>query len=375
MILVLTLGCLEKIETASEDSGTASGKDGGGADARPGADAGVDGGQGDLDGGQDGGSPRDGGDGDAGEPDAGAEPPPLTFGMMQLPQGQVTITTIWGRSSSEIYAGTTNGNVLHFDPQQGWAVAWHEPNNFGIRRIRGTADRIFVASDTTLWVHDGPLGDAPTSYGVGQLVEDMHVVRDDLVFLVAAQVNGRGVYRFDGAQVETLNDQLAVAALYGVHVDPGGEVIVSGNGKIFRFGQLTWTEDVIDWPPGFSAADIANFDLYDVTRVGDRLFVVGDEQHVLEYDEPSSQWRYAYEPANADQPLLAMAPLSEEEAYAVGWPVAGGPIVRYSGGDFSSAGHPGNHTLHDLWVASPDEVYFVGNVRSTFDPVILRGTR
>lgn len=374
VLLLLSFGCLEKIETASEDTGSerpdgGQGRDGGGlfdsGDPRDGGDAGPAG---------DGGV-RDGAIRDGGEPDTDAEPPPLSFGMMQLPPGQVSITTIWGRSSQEIYAGTSNGNVLAFDPQQGWAVAWHEPSNFGIRKIRGTSNRLFVASETTLWVHDGPLGQTPSSFAVGQSIEDIEVVDDDDVYLVAGQVNGRGVYRFDGNDVQVMNDQLEVAVLYGVHAEPNGSVIVSGNGKIFRYEAFTWTEDTIDWPMSFSTADIANFDLHDVTRVGDHLLAVGEDHHVLEYDPAVSRWRYVYEPANADQPLLAMAPLSGTEAYAVGWPVAGGPIVRFIRGTFVSAGYPNNHTFRDLWVASSDEIYLAGNVRSTFDPVISKGSR
>jgi hypothetical protein len=362
LVAVLCAGCLEKIEVGGQDGGVdASAADGSvdasGPDA---ADAGAGGDAGDAEAG-------DGGDG-------GVANGPLRFGTMQVPNDQISTVTIWGRSTSEMYAGTANGNVLAFDPTGGWQVGWHEPSNFGIEKIRGTASKIFVASTSSLHVHGPNLGDGVQSFGVGRMIWDLEVIADDDVVLVAEQQTGRGVYRYDGDGVDVLNDQLDVAVLYGVFSDQDGTLFVCGNGKIFRYSSFTWTQDPIAWPAGFDTSDIANFDLYDLARVGAELVAVGEEQHVLRWDAGAGEWKFVYEPM-AGEYLGSIGALSAVEAYAVGRSGSIGPIVRFADGVWSHADYDANHNFFDLWVAGPDEIFAAGVVGSTFEPVILRGFR
>src|SRR5262249_8004603 len=104
---------------------------------------------------------------DSGEPaDAGVPPDAAPHGaggpgsalagsQMTVRQNTAIVECIWGRSASEIYAGTSNGQLMRFDPASGWTNVWHEPSNFGIHALWGTANKLFVASDTTLHVHTG----------------------------------------------------------------------------------------------------------------------------------------------------------------------------------------------------------------------------
>ncbi len=347
-------GCLEKIGVGDPD---AAGAPQDASDVRDGAEA------------DDAARP-----GDAGE-DAGTPPKvPLRFGTMTLPAGTIAVTTIWGRSASELYTGTTNGNVLAFAPSAGWQVVWHEPSNFGIQRIRGTAQTIFVASDHTLYVHAPGIGQNVRSFPVGTAIHDLLVVSDTEAYLVSDQQNGRAVFRFDGTAVAVMNDQLDAATLLGVYRDAGGTLFIAANGKIFRYQSDTWTQDPIAWPPGFGVADIANFDLYAITRVGPDLLVVGDEHHVLRFEPDAGEWRFVYEPMSGAY-LAAIGALSGGEAYAVGRAGADGPVVRYAAGVFSHPTYPENHNFLDLFVAGPDEIFAAGVVGSTLEPVIMRGFR
>jgi hypothetical protein len=360
LAVLLLCGCLEKIGVGDPDAGTGDASDSGMHDADPadtGSDASV---------------ASDSGDAGEIEDDAGTPLEPLTFGSMTFPTDQFSPTSIWGRSSSELLVGTANGNVLSFSPQDGWQLAWHEPSNFGIVRIRGTAQSIFVASTGGLHVHSPSIGENVRSMGAGTWVYDLEVVSDDEAYLVADINNGRAVFEYDGTGVDVLNDQLDAAVLYGVFADTDGTLFVTGNGKIFRYQSFTWTTDPIDWPDGFQIADIANFDLYDVARVGDDLFAAGDEHHVLRWD--GSQWVFVYEPMHGEY-LDQLGALSAQEAYAVGRNGAGGPIARFYAGSWSHTVYDENHNFFDLWIAGPDELFAAGVVGSTFEPVILRGFR
>jgi hypothetical protein len=84
-------------------------------------------------------------------------------------------------------------------------------------------------------------------------------------------------------------------------------------------------------------------------------------------------WQRVHEPFLSYQ-LDAVAGY-DHEAYAVGAHATGGPIVRYYDGTWSSDQYDENVDLHDIWSASPDEYFAVGNVNNTFDGLILRGTR
>jgi hypothetical protein len=356
---LMLFGCPEKIGVGVEDTGRAQ-PDGGALDARD-ADSDEDGGSIDA-------TPADASeDGDASIPET-----PLRFGMMSVPADQISLTTIWGRSTNEMFAGTGNGNVLAFSPGSGWQNAWHEPSNFGIVRIRGTAQQIFVASTGALHVHGPGIGEDVRSFGVGSWVYDLEVVSDDEAYLVADINNGRAVFAWDGAGVSVLEDQLDAAVLYGVFVDEDGTLFVAANGKIFRYASFTWIEDPIDWPSDFGIADIANFDLYDVARVGSELVAVGDDHHVLRWN--GSAWSFVYEPHHGEY-LSSVGALSGTEAYAVGRSGAGGPIARFAGGVWMHVDYQENHNFRDLWIAGPNELYAAGVVGSTFEPVLLRGFR
>jgi hypothetical protein len=157
---------------------------------------------------------------------------PLRWGEMTLPASTRLVASIWGRSNQEIYAGTQGGKLLRFDSAgQAWSQVWAEPNNFGIQALWGTATTLFVAGETTLYVHTGgTIEPQPRSYSVGTHIHGMHGRGDNEVYLVADQTNGRGFYRYNGQRVTPISEPTDIARLSAVYATAAGPVFVGGNG-------------------------------------------------------------------------------------------------------------------------------------------------
>lgn len=314
---------------------------------------------------------------DAGAPDTGTPPDsgvlaPLTWSQMTLPPNTRGIEAVWGRSSSEIYAGSGNGNLLRFDPVNGWTVVWHEPSNFGIHAIWGTANNIFVASDTTLHVHRGSIEAVPLSYSVGRWIYDIHGVSDTEVYIVSDRQNGRALFKYDGSGVNLVIEPNDTATLGAVYVPRSGVVYVGGNGHLFRYEQFVLNNETVDWEASWSSNDILLFNFWDISPAGSRLFAMGSRYLIFERDS-TGVWQQSYAPFLTDS-LNALAGY-DNEAYAVGNEVTGGSILRYYQDTWTTNHYDQNVDLRDIWSAGPDEYYTGGNLNNMGDAVLLRGSR
>ncbi|MCK6549567.1 hypothetical protein L6R52_27270 [Myxococcota bacterium] len=340
------------------------------------------------DGGDGGSNPvPDSGAGDGGpivEPDGGGEPfdggaegmPELTWGSMTLPANTASVLAIWGRSSAEIYAGTSNGKLLRFAPQVGWLQVWETPTNFAIRAIGGTTSRLFVCDEGNFYVFT--LGFNPSQeHPIGRTVRDMYVSSDSEVLFVADQTNGRGLYRWNGTTVNTLNEPTDVATLASVFVTGTGVTYVGGNGKLYNYAAMTLTEESVLWPAAWGTAEIANFEFTSIGIVASQLFAAGSRNLIFRR-ELSGRWELMYAPFSADGEIHAIAGYPngiDPEGYAVGNATSESSILRFYKLEWRPSSYQGNVDLHDLWTSNMDEYYAVGNVNNTFDGVILRGTR
>lgn len=309
---------------------------------------------------------------DARPMDAGTPLAPLQWSQMTVPANTAIVECIWGRSDSEIYAGTSNGNLLRFDPATGWTVVWHEPSNFGIHAIWGTPTKIFVASDTTLHVHNGQIQQVPVSYAVGRWIYDIHGTSDTDVHIVADMQNGRGYFKYDGAGVNLVIEPTGVATLSAVYGESPSRVFLGGNGHLFRYESFAANDEAVEWPAAWSQNDILNFEFKDISPAGARLFAVGERFLIFERDSAGT-WKRVHEPFLTG-PLRGVAGF-QDEAYAVGDDVTGGSIVRFYDGTWTSGQYDQNVSLHDIWAAGPNEYFVAGTVSNTFDGVILRGSR
>lgn len=313
---------------------------------------------------RDGGEGRDAGVGDP--RDAGASGP-LTWGQMVLPPTSA-IQAIWGRSADEVYAGNGNGAVLEYRAASGWAVAWQEPSNHGIRAIGGTPNRLFVASQSRLHVFAGGF-DAPTSYLVPQVrgIEDMVVVAEDEVYLVATLTNGRALFAFDGAQVTSVFAPTDVGTLQSIAAPPGQPILVGANGHIFRYERGVVSEERIEWPAGWTPNDIALFTFYDIATVDGRVFAAGDSRIFERFLD--GVWRVAATPSSPS-PVYGLAGAGAR-GFAVGRAegASGGSILGFDE-DWSDVTGP-DLTLRAVWAAGPDLFYAGG--WTDLDGVILRG--
>lgn len=312
-------------------------------------------------------------------PDAGGPLPPLTWGEMTLPSNTGTVLSLWGRSEDEIYAGTFNGNLLSFSRSSGWSVVWHEPNNFAIHAISGTATRIFVASETTLHVHEGGIQATPSrSLPIGKWIYAIHVVSDTEVYVTSDQQNGRGVYKYDGQRIIDLAEPSTISTLAGVYVDPSsGELFVGGNGAMFRYDVATLIPETVEWLPGWGQSEILAFTFRTIEAVGGELFAAGDRGLVFQRGG-DGVWRGVFLPLVADGDIHVIRGFDrgpDTEAYAVAEDSTQGPLLRYHQGQWEAGLMPDRLSLFGLWASGPDEYFAGGAVANTFDGVILRGAR
>lgn len=293
---------------------------------------------------------------------------------MGLPANTRSVHAIWGRSATEVWAGTGSGALLYLDGANGWTKVWQEPSNHGIASIDGTADRLFVASDSRLHVFVGDHTAMPTGYLIPQVrqVRQMTVRGNEEAYVVASLNNGRGFYHYDGSQLRTIAEPTDIAELEAVAALPGQPVFVGGNGRIYRYEQSTLTPETIEWPMGWDMNDILLFRFEGFGQVDGRVYAVGDRHMVFERGGDRT-WRVVYAPANADDELLAIAG-SGAVGFAVGG-TSGGPIVRIEGKTIAPDPFAQNFDLAAVWAADANTWFASGWVANSFDGVILRGTR
>jgi hypothetical protein len=325
---------------------------------------------------------RDGGGSeDAGSLDAMVVTPatPLSWGRMTLPANTETVRTIWGRSSNEIYAGTTNGKVLRFDPSNGWTKVWDEPSNFGIVTIWGTPTKIFVASDHDLHVHNGTIGTGVMSYSVGSQIYDMRGRSDTEVYIVSDQQNGRGLYAYDGSRINTIIEPTDVATLASLAIVANGPVYVGANGGLYKYQSMVYSAENVMWPSGWSQNDILQFVFNGLAIVGNDAYAVGSRYEVFIRDPGLGTWRLLYNPLHiADAHAAAgLDNGADTEMYVVGSDTSTfGSVVRLYQGNWTDS-FPGTDQLDlwSIWPAGLNEYYAAGNEANMFVGVILKGTR
>jgi hypothetical protein len=310
--------------------------------------------------------------------DSGAPLPPLTFGRMAIPASTAFVTAIWGRSSGELYAGTSNGKVMKLEAPNGWANAWSEPSNLGIIAIWGTATRIFIGSESTLHVFDGTVGANVASYPVARQIYDVKGRSDNEVYIVGDQQNGRGFFIYDGTRIMTIIEPMNVATLASIGVVDGGPVYVGGSGAMFKYESGLFAPDAVMWPNAWTSTDISTFTFNGILVLGDNLYATGSRYEVF-YRQPAvGTWTLADNPLlSSDAKAIAgVANGAETELYVAGFDTVHGAIRRYYHGNWT-ADVPGANDLDlaSIWALSVDEYYAVGAERGSFNGVILKARR
>ncbi len=371
--LGLLMACAQEINTLEPDGGAvtdgASNDLGSSVDVGPGLDVGPspDAGPGPGDA-----EPTDRSPGDGG----GTARIELT--QLVVPDLSNVVTAIYGRSATEVYIGTSSGRVHRYDGAN-WTMAWSSPTNIGIDELHGTATRFYSIDRRGFWVHSGP---GPTNdavehlgQGIGQNgFRDIDGLSDDAIFLVGDQQNGgAGFYQWNGSALSRIT-VINVAELTGVLALSPDEVLIAGTGRIYRYEGGGLTEEQVDWPPNYTATDIAYYTFHGIDRAGDRVFISAKEQAILERGADRI-WRRVYEPGGTE-PLFAIAGHPNSlgfEALAVGGNATGvGPVLFYDGSGWRSAGVRTSYRLFDLYSPSPGLYFAGGSIQNTVEGVVLR---
>ncbi len=363
--LLVLLGCPQDVRPLGQDSGTVP-IDGG---ARP--DAGRV-----VDGGFDAGMPADvGGTGDAGDIIDGGQPVGFRWSQMVLPAGTRTIVALWGRSRDDVFAGTSNGSLLHYDGNS-WTEFWDLPNNDGVRAIHGTPDRLFVAGSRRLWVFSGALSDLPAEHMAGNEIKAMHAVNNNSVYILSLRTSSRGLYHYDGSVVTEVIPNLEAGSLNTIWTEPGPKVWVGANGKIFYYDGAAISEDPIEWPPAWNTSQIANFYIRGMTGHQGHRLAVGSGGGIL--SDETGNWRFERPSAGGDD-LRSVTTLpggTDPTAIAVGDPVDDRNIyLRTPRGWEADPYTSGRLSLWTVWAGDKNQVFAGGSRLSTFEGVLLRGTK
>lgn len=311
----------------------------------------------------------------------------LTWGRMTLPGNTATVFSIWGRSAHELYAATMTANRILKKTDgswQPWAEVGDVLNNAYVYSIWGTADRIYLAAGTIRFlVHEEGVGfthHSPTvSLDNPQYFQDVHGTDNNHIYTICVQLMDSALLRFDDSQLTVLARSMVhgTARFSAVHATaPDTAYVTSDNGKIFRYHNDTFYEEVLEKPAGWSNGDMVYVVFDDITSIEGELYAVASKS--LVYHRQGGTWRIVHGPLEQGE-LHGISGLttSRLEMFAVGTELGTGSqdMLYYNGTDWDYRDLHGNYSLYDIWQVSPDEWYIAGSVLGQMEGVILYGSR
>lgn len=345
----------------------------------PGADASIDGGVPDSSTGVDIGHSDagafDGATTDARPADAGdvgfAE---LTFGEMQLPMNTSPVQCVWGRSATEIYAGTSNGKLLKYDGSNWTQDAWNDPGNRGLTDIWGNDDVLAISSEVQLHLHRNG-GVESHLASSARSIHGIWGFSENDIYVAVEQTNGTNLQHFDGMALTERYRPTGVGQLYAVW-GPSADLVYFGgsNGKLFKIDRGVVSEERVEIPAGYSDGNTLTFRR--IRGIGGEVYAVGS-RHVVFQRDVDSVWRAVYNPLLTDEfyDLTGQVIGGAPEIYVVGRKATPGPAARFWAGGWSHANVSDRFHLFGIHRVSLHEYIAVGMIRNTNTGSILIGRR
>jgi hypothetical protein len=296
--------------------------------------------------------------------------PQMVWSEMALPPSTECIYGLFGRSPTDVLAGTNSGQILHYDGMAWTPLSERDPSNFSPVAIWASSTRIYIGdSGGAFWRTDGSTPWERFLPPGAQIVNAVWGYSDTEVYLVTEGLRS-GFYLFDGAQLNALREEQGGGfnALWG---PIAGTVYFGGSqGRIFRFAAGEITQETVAWPAGFTSNQIAEMTFHAIHGVGTEVFAVGMFHSI--YRRDAGTWRPIQQGSTGGD--LRGVSGSATDGYAIGSPDGASPILRYDGA-WSPQNVSDTYDLFGIWSASADEYFASGCFQNSFDGLILHGHR
>lgn len=375
LLLSCGAGCLQSVESASSGDAPAGYP---GQEGRP-LDAGETG-LGDA--GVPGTGPRDAGDAgprhDAGVYDAGV---PLRWTWARhVPVGLTgALYAVHGRSASEVYVAGAAESIWRFDGTNWFPVFQGGLGGKAIRALWVSPDgAVFAGSEgghLLSCLANCTTSAAFTVQQVPGAIQGLCGKDRSTVFATAQLSYGDGrLYRFDGARFGATGATLPSSYPRRCWVTPRGHALIGAQSGVVRFDGSTAVQDPVDWPSGWTSADVFHQYFHAVWGFGELVFATGSRRRVLELGA-DGRWRMSFNP-NGVSDNLAMFGTGPTEALASGVNFGSNLSVLADGGwAYAAQEEQPEHEVFDLWSPGPGVFYAVGEESRGGAGVLLVGRR
>lgn len=258
-----------------------------------------------------------------------------TWTFTNSPTSQ-TLRAIWGSSSSQVFAAGDGGVIVRFDGTS-WSTMT-SPVTTNIRGISGSGPSFALAvtasSQVLRW--DGTTWTTQTT--PAQFLNGVWVSSPTLAFAVG----NNAVFRFNGTAwtSETLpNVESNLTAVWG---SSATDVYAAGtDGVVLHYDGSSWVR----------VPQVTRSEALAVTGSGSTAFVLG--RNFVATANRSTQTLLSYAPK-----LNAVWAIDDNTAFAVG---ESGIVWRYNNGSWRRLDTGVFHNLRDVWAASANRVFAVGD--------------
>ena len=253
----------------------------------------------------------------------------------------ISLNSIWGSSSADIFAVGESGTILHFD-----GMSWNEEYSSTSTNLNGvwgaSASMIYAVGDNGLvlhydgerWTDDSPVSDILHAVWCGSGSKCLAVGQDTSV-----------LSRTNCGSWISDNSMGSIGSLRGVWASGESDIYVVGD-----FGTILHN-DGSGWKSVGSGVDAT---LYDVWGSGaDNIYAVGQAGTILRYN--GAEW--ASMDSGTTVTLTGIWGNAADDVYAVG---EDGTMLLYQGAQWNKLETGFAENLNDAWGGKNNEIYAVG---------------
>jgi hypothetical protein len=257
-----------------------------------------------------------------------------------------TLHSVWGSSSSDIYACGELGAILHYDGSS-WS-SMSSNTTLALYSLWGSSSNdVFAVGESSVIVHYDGVSWSQLSSPVTRHLKGVWGSSGDNVLAVG---DGGTIISFNGTGWSTMNSGTTthLSAIWGSASD---NVFAAGNnGVILRYDGMAWMEADQDHP---NIAGIWG-------SAPDDVFAVGNGGAILHYDGSSDNVWAEMDTGALAEDLYEVWGTSHADVFAVG---NGGAILHYDGNSDNAWAEMASGTADDLrgvWGSGPLDVFAVG---------------
>ncbi|MFC1591319.1 hypothetical protein ACFL43_02220 [Thermodesulfobacteriota bacterium] len=250
-----------------------------------------------------------------------------------------SLISVWGTSSSDVFAVGWNGTILH-SGGSAWSAMTSGTTN-PLRDVWGTSSSdVFAVGRNGMILHYNGSAWSDTA-SLGWSLFDLWGSSSSDIYVATSY---GAFYHYDGSAWS----QIATGApgwLQGVWGSSASDVFAVGtDGAIVHYNGISWSTMLSD--PTVEFHDVWG-------SSGSDVFAVGPYGVIFHYD--GSAWSAMVSGTTED--LMGVWGSSGTDVFAVGWR---GTILHYNGSSWSTMPSPTTNTFYGVWGSSASDVYVVG---------------